>query len=234
MKFPYVDYKAEMVKGMRFYHTPHGAFPSITTVLGGSEPPEKTKSLESWRLSLGNEKTNAVTQKACDHGTMVHLLIERHLAGEDPFALVDGQKSPQPDISAFNALKLKLKLINEVWGQEQALYSPSLEVAGRLDCVGEYKHVPSIIDFKTSMNKIKSKDDIKDYNLQLAFYARAHNELYGTDIKQGVILMVAQTGFPLEFIVDLEQHYPALQDRISTFWTKVLANYLNRELNPSE
>lgn len=222
-KFPYADYQAEMVKGMRWYHTPHGAFPSITTILGVSEPAEKTASLESWRMSLGREKAATVTQKACDHGTMVHLLIERHLAGEDPFALVNGQKIPDPDKSAFNALKLKLKLINEVWGQEQAVYSPSLEVAGRLDCVGEYKHVPSIIDFKTSMNKVKSKDDIKDYELQLCFYAHAHNELYNTNIKQGVILMVAQTGFPLEFTIDLEPKLDELKARIKIFWAKVLA-----------
>ena len=223
MNFTYVDYPAEMALGKRWYHTPHGAFPSITTVLGGSEPPEKTASLESWRMSLGREKAAAVTQKASDHGTMVHLLIERHLAGEDPFAFVNGQKIHDPDKAAFNALKLKLKLINEVWGQEKSVYSPTLEVAGRLDCVGEYKHVPSIIDFKTSMNKVKSKTDIADYELQLLMYATSHNELFGTDIKQGVILMVAQTGFPLEFIVEFNSLLmEKLKDRINTFYENIL------------
>lgn len=223
MKFPYVDYPAEMVKGMRWYHTPHGAFPSITTILGVSEPAEKTKSLEAWRVSLGREKAAAVTQKSCDHGTMVHLMIERHLAGQDALALVNGQKIAQADINGFNALKLKLRSIDEVWGQEQSLYSPTLEVAGRFDCIGLYKGEPMVIDFKTSMNKVKGKDDIKDYELQLCFYAHAHNELYGTEINKGVILMVAQTGFPLEFIIDLTPKLDELKERIKTFWAKVLA-----------
>jgi hypothetical protein len=223
MKFNYVDYPAEMALGKRWYHTPHGSFPSITTVLGGSEPPEKTASLEAWRVSLGREKAAAVTQKSAEHGTMVHLLVERHLKGEDVFAPVNGAPVSNPDKSAFNALKLELKLINEVYGQEQSLYSPTLEVAGRFDIMGEYKHISSVIDVKTSMNKLKGKSDIADYELQLAFYARAHNELFGTNIEQGVILMVAQTGFPLEFVVDLRPKYDELQARIKTFWAKVLA-----------
>jgi hypothetical protein len=191
-------------------------------VLGGSEPPEKTASLEAWRVSLGRENAAAVTQKSAEHGTMVHLLVERHLKGEDVFAPVNGVQIPNPDKSAFNALKLKLKLVNEVYGQEQSVYSPTLEVAGRFDIVGEYKSVPSVIDVKTSMNKLKGKTDIADYELQLLMYATAHNELYGTNIKQGVILMVAQTGFPLEFVIDLEPKLPALKARINIFWTKVL------------
>lgn len=225
-KYPYVDYPAEMAMGKRFYHTPHGAFPSITTVLGGSEPPEKTASLENWRNALGREKAAAVTQQACDHGTMVHLLIERYLKSEDPFAPVNGLAIPNPDKNAFNALKLKLKLINFVYGQEQSVYSPTLQVAGRFDCVGEYRSVPSIIDFKTSMNKVKGRDDVSDYELQLLFYATAHNELYGTDIKQGVILMVAQTGFPLEFIVRFDDELMTkLQLRVATFYEKLLQQF---------
>lgn len=218
MKYSYQDYQTTSVGGLRFYVTPSGPLPSITTVLGLSEPKEKTASLDAWRNSLGATKAAAVTKASTDHGTMVHLLIERFLKGEDPLAKVDGKPIPQPDISAFNALKQKLKNINEIWGQEQSIYSAELGVAGRFDCIGEYKGVPSIIDFKTSMNRIKSKDDIKDYALQLGFYAKAHNELFGTDIRHGVILMVAQTGFPLEFLVDLDMECLLLKERINIFW----------------
>ena len=222
-KFPYVDYPTEMTMGLRFYHTPDGAFPSITTALGQSEPAEKTASLESWRNSLGREKAAAVTKASADHGTMVHLLVERFLKKEEVFAPVDGKSVPDVDKAAFNALKLKLRNITDVWGQEQSVYSPTLQIAGRFDCMGEYKGIPSIIDFKTAMNKLKGKADIKDYQLQLAFYARAHNELFGTNVKQGVILMVAQTGFPLEFIVDLEPEYPELERRVAVCWEKILS-----------
>jgi hypothetical protein len=59
--------------------------------------------------------------------------------------------------------------------------------------------------------------------LQLSFYATAHNELFGTDIRQGVVMMSAAGGMPQEFLVDIPAKLPELQDRIAIFWEKVLA-----------
>lgn len=222
MIFDYPDYDTTNEMGMRWYHTPDGALPSITTVLGGTEAPEKTASLENWRNSLGREKAAAKTKEATDHGTMVHLLAERYLKKEEVFATVDGAAVPQGDKDAFNSLKLKLNRINRVWGQEKAIYSSVLNVAGRFDCAGEYNGVPSIIDFKTAA-RVKSKSDVSDYELQLAFYAVAHNERFGTSINQGVILMAAAKGFPLEFIVPItDELIEKLSIRVDAFWAKVL------------
>ncbi len=97
-----------------------------------------------------------------------------------------------------------------------------MNVAGRFDCAGEYNGVPSIIDFKTAA-RVKSRDDVSDYELQLAFYAVAHNERFGTDIKQGVILMAAAKGFPLEFIVPItDELISKLEVRVQTFWAMLL------------
>jgi ATP-dependent exoDNAse (exonuclease V) beta subunit len=222
MKFQYADYKTEQVNGLRWYITPAGALPSITTVLGVSEPAEKTASLNAWRTSLGQEKAAAHSKKATDHGSMVHLLAERFLKGEDVDAPVNGVPVSGVDKMAFNALKLKLKQINEIWGQEQAVYSPSLEIAGRFDCMGEYKKVPSIIDFKTA-GRLKSRKDIEDYELQLLMYATAHNELYGTNVQRGVILMSSAGGMPQEFIVDFTPELmEKLKARVAIFWQKTL------------
>lgn len=220
-KYPYADYPTETVMGLRWYITPAGALPSITTVLGVSEAPEKKASLEAWRTSLGAEKAAAKSKQATDHGTMVHLLAERFLKGEDVNATVNGAPVPGPDMMAFNALKLALRKI-VVWGQEKSVYSPSLEVAGRFDCVGTYRDVESVIDFKTA-GRLKTRKDIEDYELQLAFYARAHNELFGTDIKQGVVLMSAAGGMPQEFKVDVVAKLEELKPRIALFWEKTLA-----------
>lgn len=92
-------------------------------------------------------------------------------------------------------------------------------MAGRCDLIGRYKGVPSIIDFKTA-SRVKSKDDITDYALQLAFYSIAHNEMFDTNIQQGVILMVAQTGFPMEFVFVLDEHYEELIERVEAFFRK--------------
>jgi len=221
--FTYTDMTTQTALGGRWYDTPLGSFPSITTVLGGTEPPEKTASLESWRNSLGREKAAAVTKKATDRGTNVHLLAERYLKKEDVSAPINGQPVPQLDMAAFNALKLKLDKIDEIWGQEVALYSTSLEVAGRCDLAGKFKGVPVIVDFKTA-SRVKGKADIHDYELQIYFYARAHNEMFGTNIEEGVILMVSDLGFPQEFKVKFTPELKLeLEQRVGEFWKKTLS-----------
>ena len=226
MKFNYEDYSTSNELGLRWYHTPDGAFPSITTVLGLSEPPEKQAALKRWQDSLGAVQAAKKSKEATDHGTAVHLLAERFLKGEELLAPDEqGNPIPQQAIAGFNALKLKLKQINDVWGQEQSIYSPTLAVAGRFDCIGEYKKVPSVIDFKTA-SRIKSDADIYSYKLQVMFYGMCHNELFGTDIHQGVILMSSAGGMPQEFIVPFDSKLEnELKDRIALFWDIVLKNF---------
>ena len=222
MKFSYPDLEAESVNNKRYYHTPLGAYPSITTILGTTMPEEKAKSLENWRQSLGPAKADAYSRSRADHGTNVHLLAERFLKGEHVEApLANGSPIPHEDLVAFNALKLKLKKVEEVWGQEVALFSEHYEVAGRCDLIGVWKNKPVIIDFKTSA-RMKSQDDIYDYRLQLAFYGHAHNEMFGTNIEDGVVLMVAANGFPLEFNFKLAEYFEPLQLRVEEFWIKTL------------
>jgi genome maintenance exonuclease 1 len=54
--------------------------------------------------------------------------------------------------------------------------------------VGIHQKDESIIDFKQT-NKPKKQEWITDYYLQLVAYALAHNEVYGTNIRKGVVLM---------------------------------------------
>ncbi len=215
--------------GGRWYLTPSGLYyPSITTVLSGTEPPELTASLQRWRDSIGHREADEITTRAARHGTQVHLLAERHLKGQEVLAPIDGQPVPPTVIGAFNALRLKLRQIDEVWGQEVALYSDALQVAGRTDVVGRYQGVPAIIDFKTS-SRVKGPQDVEAYRLQLCFYGKAHNEVHGTDIRDGVILMSSELGFPQEFHVKLDAHLDALKVRIATFWQKAINTTFNME-----
>jgi genome maintenance exonuclease 1 len=77
--------------------------------------------------------------------------------------------------------------VDEVWGSEVPLYFPEL-YAGTTDCVGIHKGEQSILDFKQT-NKPKKLEYIDDYFIQLTAYAMAHNEVHGTNIRKGVILM---------------------------------------------
>ena len=69
--------------------------------------------------------------------------------------------------------------------------TPSLRQLVIVDRTGLWKGKPAIMDFKQS-NKVKKREWIGDYFLQLAAYAAAHNETYGTNIRDGVILMACQ------------------------------------------
>ena len=89
--------------------------------------------------------------------------------------------------------------ITEIWGLEVGLILDNL-YAGTADCVGLYKNVPTLIDFKTAKN-IKKRDWIEDYFLQGCAYANAHNVMFGTDIQQIVILMVDRNLIFQEYIV---------------------------------
>ena len=89
--------------------------------------------------------------------------------------------------------------IDEVWGLESGLILDGL-YAGTADCIGVYKGLPAIIDFKTA-KKLKRKDWIEDYFLQCSAYANAHNVMFGSEIEQIVILMVDRDMVFQEYIV---------------------------------
>jgi len=214
--FDYPEISTVSYNNQRWYDTPAGWMPSITTILGATASPEKVQSLQRWRDGVGHEEADRITQEAADNGTMVHLLCERFLKGQKIDALIDGQPPTPKSMKGFNSLKFKLRNI-KVWGQEVALFSKRFEVAGRCDVICEYSGLPAIVDFKTA-RRIKGYDDIHDYKVQLAFYGAAHNEMFGTNIKDGIVLMASDEGFPQEFRIKLEDHYDELALRASTFW----------------
>lgn len=216
MKFDYPKLSVTNFLNQRFYITPEGnAYPSITTMLGITMRPEKKESLENWRTSLGAVEADRRTNAAANRGTNVHTMLEQFLNGEK----INVPNAAPDDIQIFNSLKLKLKGINEIWGQEVALYSDLLAIAGRCDFVGVFKGVDSIIDFKTS-NGHKDKNKIDDYYMQMTFYALSHNEMFGTNINNGVILMGCSNGLPLEFRIDLRDYVQPLCDRIDDYYKK--------------
>ena len=217
VKYSFPKLKRIEEGGYRLYETPEGNYyPSITSILGHTVSEEKKTSLTSWQNSLGTDKAAAYTSAAASKGTNVHTMIERYLKKED----MKLNEFSHDDVNVFNALKLKLNQITDVIGLEAPLYSDLLELAGTTDCIGTYKGVPSIIDFKTSC-RIKNEKDIADYKLQCCFYGIAMNEKHGTDIDQGVILMSAQTGFPIEFSFRLSAQLPTLIERVDTFYSKM-------------
>lgn len=200
-KFNYQPIPREQVDGKRLYATPSGRVPSVTTILEKTKPEESKKALQEWRSRVGHAQAQAITTEAANRGTRMHTYLEHYVKlgelkerGSNPYSWAS-------HAMANTVIEDGLVNVNEFWGVEVPLYFPEL-YAGTTDCVGIHQNNESILDFKQT-NKPKKREWIDDYFLQLVAYALAHNEVYGTNIRKGVVLMcvkppVDEMGNPLK------------------------------------
>jgi genome maintenance exonuclease 1 len=187
-KFDYRPMSRVTEDGQRLYATPDGKrLPSVTTVLDKTKPEEKKAALNEWRRRVGVENAQKITTEAANRGTRMHTYLEDYIKqgqlrdrGSNPFGWAS-------HAMAQTVIEDGLKNVNEIWGVEIPLYFPSL-YAGTTDGCGLHLNEESILDYKQT-NKPKREEWIEDYYLQLTAYALAHNEVYGTNIRKGVVLM---------------------------------------------
>lgn len=189
-KYTYEKLKRVEVNGKRRYETPSGPpVASVTTILG--ETKDKTH-LIAWKRRVGEKKAQEIVTEASGVGTRMHKYLEDYVeTGEWP----QPGSNPYAQQAHMMATTIKVHAMNdvdEVWGSEVPLYVPNL-YAGTTDLVGLYKGNPAILDFKQT-NKPKKLEWVEDYFLQLTAYAIAHNEVHGTDIREGHIFMCSRAG----------------------------------------
>jgi genome maintenance exonuclease 1 len=187
-RYDYTPLARESIEGKRHYALPDGSrVPSVTTILERTKPAEARQALQEWKKRVGEQRAQQITTEAANRGTRMHTYLERYVKNDD---IGDFPTNPFAQPSWFMAAEVILKGLchaDEYWGSEVPLYYSGL-YAGTTDLVGVWKGQPAIMDFKQS-NKVKKREWIDDYFLQLAAYAAAHNETHGTEIKTGVILM---------------------------------------------
>jgi genome maintenance exonuclease 1 len=90
-------------------------------------------------------------------------------------------------------------------------------MAGRVDCIGEYDGVLSVIDFKTA-TKTKKEEWIQNYFEQATAYAIMYEELYGEPIKQIVIMITTSEGEIQIFKKKTKDYISPLNETIKNFW----------------
>jgi len=191
-----------LLNDLRHYDVNAEKLPSVTAILSATQPPEKKASLDAWRARVGVEEAKNITESAANRGTAMHTIIEKFLLGQGYLDLTDLGQNAQTMAEQIINKGLKDRLV-EFWGLEVTLYYPSL-YAGATDVVGIYDGAESIVDFKQS-NKPKRREWIEDYKLQLAAYALAHNEVYGTNIQKGVNLICTKDNYFQEFVFEGEE-----------------------------
>lgn len=190
-KFNYAPISRTTVEGKRHYALPGGdKVPSVTTILDRTKSEESKAALQQWRKNVGEVRAQQIVTEAANRGTRMHAYLEQYALSDDMKPL---PTNPFAHPSWFMAAEVILKglcNVDEFWGVEVPVYYSGL-YAGTTDCVGVWKKKPAIIDFKQS-NKVKKREYISDYFIQLAAYAQAHNATHGTDINTGVIMMAVQ------------------------------------------
>jgi hypothetical protein len=187
-KYQYPKLTRAEVNGNRRYQTPEGSkVPSVTTILSATKPEKDKAGLQKWRDRVGEKTAKAVTTEAANRGTRMHKYLEDFIEfGEWP---VPGSNpySKQAHKMATVIRENAMCDVDEIWGSEVSLYVPKI-YAGTTDLVGQYKTKPAIMDFKQS-NKFKKEEYVQDYYLQMAAYGTAHNDVYGTNIREGHVFM---------------------------------------------
>jgi genome maintenance exonuclease 1 len=229
-KFEYKSLQRETVNGRRLYATPDGlALPSVTTILDATKPEENKRALMEWRRNVGEKRAQEITTAAANRGTRMHTYLEKYVKegvvpdrASNPFSWAS-------HAMAHEVVRHGLVNVDEFWGVEVPLYFPGV-YAGTTDCVGVHRSDQSILDFKQS-NKPKKREWIEDYFLQLCAYAEAHNELHGTSIRKGVILMCVQPKMNDKFdIIEPPQYQEFILegvefDRYRDLWWRRLEEY---------
>lgn len=193
----------------RKYATPSGHLPSVTTILAATKATESIEKLENWRKRVGEKAANDVTTEASNVGTLMHSILEHWLLNEE-LKVGNNLIHRQSKMMAGKIIENIAPHISELWGSEIKLYYPHL-YAGTCDGICLWDGTPAIIDFKQT-NKPKQETWIDDYKNQIVAYALAHNELYGTNIKEGHIIMCSRDGQYQQFDL-LEKDFNYWEDK---------------------
>ena len=218
-KYSYPNLEKVEENEMRFYKDSNNDLvPSVTTVLDATGD---KSGITQWRRKVGPAQADAIVQESTLIGSAVHEAIENYLLGKSWSNFTEDRNGFLAKSISSKFISSCLNGIDEVWGLESGLILDGL-YAGTADCIGVYKGLPAIIDFKTA-KKLKRKDWIEDYFLQCSAYANAHNVMFETSINDLVILMVDRDLLFKEFHIKKDE-FSLYTDK----WKKRLIKFHNR------
>lgn len=192
--------------GIRLYSTPDGIFPSVTSVVGW----EKQKHFAEWRRKNAKE-----SQRVCDRGTSLHSKIESYILNEEIDMSIDDE--------LFTLIKKEVDHINNIRALEQPLWGKITGLAGRVDCIAEYKKELAVIDFKASTYP-KKKSDIENYFCQATAYSLLWQERTGESVPNIVILIANEQGFCQIYKEKVINFVEPLKNAIDTYKKEVNLN----------
>jgi genome maintenance exonuclease 1 len=218
-KYDYPKLKRIQTKQGRQYTDGQGdPVPSVTTVLGDTG--DKT-ALIAWRKRVGNAEATRISTESAGLGTKVHNALEKYILQEDYEIKGNNHISVMAKNMVDEMIDKGLGKVDELYGVEVGLIAQGL-YAGTADGIGMHEGEECIIDFKTA-KKIKKREWIEDYFMQGCAYALAHNEMFKSNIKKVVILMVDREGKFAEFTIkddEFTEYCNKWSDRLTDYYSK--------------
>ena len=169
----------------RFYKIDDQWMPSITTVVGN----QSKHGILAWQKRVGFAEAEKVRRAAAWRGTQYHNLVEKYLKNE----LEEIKESKGLPTYLFRSARETLNRISNIHAIEAPLYSRTLGVAGRVDCIAEFDNELAIIDFKTTKT-LKKEEYLEKYFVQEAAYAYMYYEMTGVEVDKLVTMSVAEDG----------------------------------------
>ena len=181
--------------GKRVYEISSYRLPSVTTILGATK---NTEFLTKWKAKVGEAEADRIKNVSSARGTSMHKFLESYVTGVgyDDLTELGCQARPM----AKKIVEVGLAPVEEYYGSEVTLHYPGL-YAGQTDLICNHNGMETVVDFKQA-NRPKKKEWIEDYYLQIAAYAMAHDYVYGSEIKQGVIMVCTPDLYYQEFKVE--------------------------------
>tara|TARA_R100001369_G_scaffold30602_1_gene54423 strand:+ start:111 stop:836 length:726 start_codon:yes stop_codon:yes gene_type:complete len=178
--------------GKRVYEISSYRLPSVTTILGATK---NTEFLTKWKAKVGEQEAERIKNVSSARGTCMHKYLESFITDVGYDDLTELGQAALP--MAKKIMEIGLAPVEEYYGSEVTLHYPGL-FAGQTDLICNHNGMETVVDFKQS-NRPKKKEWIEDYYLQIAAYAMAHDYVYGSQIKQGVIMVCTPDLYYQEF-----------------------------------
>ena len=193
-KYNYIQGKqiTDEESGHRIYDIVGYRLPSVTTILGRTK---NQQFLKDWKAKVGEQEAERIKNLSSKRGTAMHKFLESHITGVGYDDLTEIGQAAKP--MAEKIMEVGLTPVEEYYGSEVMLHYPGL-YAGSTDLVCNHNGLDTIIDFKQS-NRPKKEEWIDDYFLQIAAYAMAHDYVYKSTIRQGIIMICTPDLYYQEF-----------------------------------
>lgn len=201
--------------GRRYYMTPFGKLPSVTSVLKATEPEEDKARLVEWQAKMRaqGEDPDAISRDSAERGKALHAMVETYLKTGTP-----GKGSWWGSVWSFlqGVDRTAPMLI------EHSIASP-VGYAGALDLQATHETTECVVDWKTSL-KQKRREWIEGYLMQTSAYTAALNiarAKQGKPYITSAVVVVAYARRPCDTFwlnrADLIDYYGRFLKRLDAF-----------------